>query len=129
MNYLLDTSSFLWFVTNDSKLSADARELLEDPSSDIHLSLASIWEMAIKANLGRGLKLPFPFPQFIDEALEGYRFRLLNIDISHLKQVADLPLMHRDPFDRLLIAQSQVESLPIISNDIAFDHYAVQRVW
>ncbi|MCY4021249.1 MAG: type II toxin-antitoxin system VapC family toxin [Chloroflexi bacterium] len=129
MNYLLDTSSFLWFVNNDVKLSADAKVLLEDPGSDIHLSLASIWELAIKANLRRGLELRRPFPVFIDEELQTNRFRLLNINISHLKRIALLPLIHRDPFDRLLIAQSLAEDLPIITNDTVFDAYQVQRIW
>ena len=114
MNYLLDTSSFLWFVYADKRLSAAAVELLEDSSNAIYLSLASIWEIAIKVNLGRGLELRQPFPQFIDDQLNRNRFQLLNINISHLKRVADLPLVHRDPFDRLIIAQSQVEGLPVI---------------
>lgn len=129
MNYLLDTSSFLWFVYDDKRLSAAAVELLEDSSNAIYLSLASIWEIAIKVNLGRGLELRQPFPQFIDDQLNRNRFQLLNINISHLKRVADLPLVHRDPFDRLIIAQSQVEGLPVISNDAAFDNYPIQRIW
>lgn len=129
MNYLLDTSSFLWFVYDDERLSTAAVELLEDSRNAIFLSLASIWEIAIKANLGRGLLLRQPFPGFVDEQLNSNRFQLLNISISHLKLVAELPLLHRDPFDRLLIAQSLAEDLPIITNDAAFDHYPVQRVW
>ena len=85
--------------------------------------------MAIKANLGRGLVLHEPFPAFIDEQLGTNRFQLLPIAISHLKRVHDLPLHHRDPFDRLLIAQSQVENIPVISSDAAFDSNAIQRVW
>ena len=129
MSYLLDTSSLLWFVSGDSRLSASASNLLRDADSVIYLSVASIWELAIKSNLGRGLELPQPFPIFIDQALEIERFRLLNITVSHLKRVADLPLFHRDPFDRLLIAQSLVENIPVISNDRAFDAYQIQRVW
>ena len=70
-----------------------------------------------------------PFPNFIDGQMRTNRFQLLNISISHLKRVYDLPLHHRDPFDRLLIAQSQVEGLPILTSDAAFDDYPVQRVW
>ena len=129
MSYLLDTSTFLWFVTDDRKLSTLARRVLEESSDDIYLSLASIWELAIKANLGRGLELPRPFEEFVDIELQAEQIRILNIELDHLKLVADLPLHHRDPFDRLLIAQSQVENIPVISSDAAFDHYPVQRVW
>ncbi len=129
MSYLLDTSSFLWFVNDDKKLSAAARELVEDPDVEIQLSVVSIWEIAIKARLARGLDLPLPFIEFIDAVLDNYDFAILQISISHLKQVADLPLHHRDPFDRLLVAQSQVENLPILTSDAAFDQYPVQRLW
>ena len=129
MRYLLDTSSFLWFVNDDRKLSAAADSLLSAPYTTAYLSIASIWELAIKANLGRGLILHEPFPQFIDEQLRTNRFQLLNINIAHLKRVHDLPLHHRDPFDRLLIAQAQVENIPVLTSDAAFDRYPIQRVW
>ena len=129
MSYLLDTSSFLWFVGGDRRLSAPASRLLRDVDSVIYLSIASVWELAIKSNLGRGLELPQAFPVFIDQTLERERFQLLNINISHLKRVADLPLIHRDPFDRLLIAQSLTENIPVITNDAAFDQYPIERIW
>ncbi len=129
MSYLLDTSAFLWFVTDDRKLSTLARRVLEESSDDIYFSLASIWELAIKANLGRGLELPRPFAEFVDIELQAEQIRILNIELDHLKLVADLPRHHRDPFDRLLIAQSQVENIPVISSDAAFDQYPIQRIW
>lgn len=129
MSYLLDTSSFLWFVNDDSKLSADAKAILENSGVDIHLSLASIWEIAIKANLGRGLELPLPLNAFIDVVLNNYNFAILQISVLHLKKVAVLPILHRDPFDRLLIAQSLVENMPVITSDAAFDQYAIERIW
>ena len=129
MNYLLDASSFLWFVNNDNRLSAGAAECIVDAANEIYLSLASIWEIAIKAKLGRGLELRRPFPEFIDHHLNTNQFRILGIRVSHLKRVHDLPLYHRDPFDRLLIAQSQVENIPVITSDAAFDLYSVERVW
>ena len=129
MSYLLDTSTFLWFVNDDWKLSADARLLVEEPGIEIHLSLVSIWEIAIKSTLGRGLELPRPFVQFIDVVLQNYDFKVLEISISHLKRVSELPLHHRDPFDRLLIAQSLAEDLPIISSDSVFDRYPIDRFW
>ena len=129
MRFLLDTSAFLWFVNGDGKLSEDVRGILEDPGIDVNLSLVSFWEIAIKANLGRGLELPLPFSAFIDSVLDNYNFAILQISILHLKQVADLPRFHRDPFDRLLIAQSLVEKIPVITNDAAFDQYAIHRIW
>ena len=129
MRFLLDTSTYLWFVTVDERLNDNTRKLLEYSEHEVFLSLASIWEMAIKSTLGRGLELPSPFHQFVDDEIERDRFRTLNITVSHLKRVAELPLIHRDPFDRLLIAQSLVEELPIITSDGMFDAYAIQRVW
>lgn len=129
MSYLLDTSAYLWFVTGDRKLSTLARRVLEESSDDLYLSLASIWDLAIKANLGRGLELPRPFAEFVDIELQAERIQILNIEILHLKAVAGLPLHHRDPFDRLLIAQSQVENIPVITSEAAFDHYPIQRLW
>ena len=129
MSYLLDTSTFLWFIYDERRLSDAAFSLLEDSDDLIYLSLASIWELAIKANLGRGLELRQPFPEFIDYQLSTNRFKVLNIHISHLKRVAALPRFHRDPFDRLLIAQSLVENISVITNDAAFDQYAIHRIW
>jgi len=129
MSYLLDTSAFLWFVTGDRKLSRLASRILENSSDDFYLSMASLWELAIKANLGRGLELPSPFAEFVEVELQAERIQILDIQLAHVKRVADLPLIHRDPFDRLLIAQSLVENLPMITNDSVFDAYQVQRVW
>ena len=129
MIYLLDTSTWIWFVTDDSRLSAKAKTRLEDAESVIYLSLVSLWELAIKARLGRELQLPRPFHQMVDEELSADRFQLLPITVAHIKQVYDLPRIHRDPFDRLLIAQSLAEDLPIISSDSAFDRYPIARLW
>lgn len=129
MSYLLDTSTFVWFIYDERRLSDAAFSLLANSDELIYLSLVSIWELAIKANLGRGLELRQPFPEFIDYQLTTNRFKVLNIYISHLKRVSNLPLFHRDPFDRLLIAQSFVEDIPVITSDTAFDHYAIERIW
>ncbi len=87
----------------------------------------SIWEVAIKFNLGK-LELPLPFDEFIDVTIRACSFRVRDILIRHIRRVARMPRHHRDPFDRLLIAQSQVDGIPIISSDAAFDHYAVDRL-
>ncbi|MCY3834633.1 MAG: type II toxin-antitoxin system VapC family toxin [Chloroflexi bacterium] len=129
MSYLLDTSALLWFVTDDKRLSTLARRVLEESGNDIYFSLASVWELAIKANLGRGLDLPRPFAEFVDIELQAERIQILNIELAHCKHVANMPHHHRDPFDRLLIAQSLVENIPIITSDAAFDLYPVERLW
>ena len=128
MRYLLDTSAFLWYVSDHQRLSSVATQLLNDPVTDIHLSLASIWEVAIKFNKGK-LDLPLPFDEFVHVTIHTYSLRILNIQIPHLRRVARMPLHHRDPFDRMLFAQSQVENIPVITNDAAFDHYPVERIW
>ncbi|MDE2634809.1 MAG: type II toxin-antitoxin system VapC family toxin [Chloroflexota bacterium] len=128
MRYLLDTSAFLWYVSDHQRLSSVAAERMKDPTSIFHLSLVSIWEVAIKFNMGK-LDLPLPFDEFVDKTIHSYSLRHLNIQIPHLRRVARMPLHHRDPFDRLLIAQSQVENIPVITSDAAFDSYEIQRVW
>src|SRR5262245_57878951 len=106
MNLLLDTHSFLWFVTGSLNLSRQARTLIEDPANQPLLSVASLWEMAIKIGLGR-LTVEPPFETFISRQLELNGFDLLPIQLRHVAAVITLPFHHRDPFDRLLIAQAQ----------------------
>ena len=128
MRYLLDTSALLWYVADHQRLSSVATQILNDPATDIHLSLASIWEVAIKFNKGK-LILPLPFDDFVDVTIRRYSLRILSIQVPHLRRVARMPLHHRDPFDRLLVAQSIVENIPIITSDAAFDRYSIARVW
>jgi len=128
MNVLLDTHTFLWFVLDSPDLSQRARYAIEDPSVGVFVSVASLWEMAIKSSLDK-LQLPIPFEQFIPHHIYLNRMRILPIGVVHLQHVHNLPFHHRDPFDRLLIAQSQVESMPIIGRDATFDRYGIQRIW
>jgi PIN domain nuclease of toxin-antitoxin system len=128
MKYLLDTHSFLWFINNDTSLSQKAKMLIENPQSFIYLSVASVWEMAIKISLNR-LEMPSPFASFIDRQLQENDITLLEIKTAHVAVVATLPFHHRDPFDRLLIAQAQNEKIPILGQDKNFDAYDVQRIW
>ncbi len=128
MNLLLDTHSFLWFIDDNPKLSANARKLIESAGNRIFLSTASLWEMAIKFSLGK-LTLAQPFEAFIPQQLSLNRIELLHITISHTAAVSVLPFHHRDPFDRLLIAQAQIESMPVVGNDVAFDAYSITRLW
>src|SRR5215208_886658 len=114
MKLLLDTHTFLWWNTEDPQLSSRARELIADGQNEIFLSAASVWEISIKAAKGK-LVLPEVPGQYILSRIGLYRFRPLPVHISHAVRVYDLPHHHNDPFDRLLVAQSQVESLPLVS--------------
>jgi PIN domain nuclease of toxin-antitoxin system len=128
MKLLLDTHAFLWFVMGSANLSGRARALIEDPSNEGLLSIASLWEMAIKVSLGK-LTLSASFDDLIPEQLNSNGFGLLNIRIAHVSLVATLPFHHRDPFDRLLIAQGLTEKIPVVSIDSAFDAYGITRLW
>jgi PIN domain nuclease of toxin-antitoxin system len=128
MNFLLDTHTFLWFIADDANLSAAARSHMEQPENGLYLSIASLWEMAIKVSLGK-LDIPTPFPEFILRQVHENSVTLLDIRVDHVGVIAELPFHHRDPFDRLLIAQSLRDDLPIISRDALFDAYGIARVW
>ena len=128
MNILLDTHTFLWFATGDKQLSGLVRSLIEDIEHTKYVSMASVWEMAIKLSLGK-LELAIPFDDFLVEHLDDDGFSVLPIRRNHTLQLVSMPLHHRDPFDRMLIAQSITEVMPILSIDTAFDAYGVQRIW
>lgn len=128
MRALLDTSTFLWFVSGSSELSAEARQCIANLDNDLFLSVASLWEIAIKASLGR-LQLLSPFDQLIPEQLVQNAITILPIEIPHLSKIIDLPFYHRDPFDRLIIGQSIAEDLPVITRDAAFNRYPVRLIW
>jgi PIN domain nuclease of toxin-antitoxin system len=128
VNLLLDTHSFIWFVEDSPSLSAQARALIEEPTNAVFFSMASVWEMAIKVSLGK-LHLSQPFDLFIPNQLLLNDITILDITVNHTLRVATLPFHHRDPFDRLLIAQSLVERMPCVSIDSVFDTYSVDRLW
>jgi PIN domain nuclease of toxin-antitoxin system len=127
MKLLLDTHTFLWFVNDSPQLSIQAKDLIES-DADVLLSVVSLWEIAIKTSIGK-LTLPDIYDKFIPQQVALNEFELLAIDITHLSMVATLPFHHRDPFDRLLIAQAMVENVPIISIDSAFSPYSVTQIW
>ena len=128
MRYLLDTHALLWFISEDQKLSDRAHQLILDPDSEIFLSIASLWEIAIKVNIGK-LALDKPFNQLFPDEIDSHGIEILDITIDSLVQLTALPPHHRDPFDRLIIAQALVENLPIISVDRNFDTYGIVREW
>ncbi len=128
MTVLLDAHTFLWFVMGSPKLSATARSLIEEQAQNKLVSVVTLWEIAIKHSLGR-LTLNTAFDQIIPQPLSRNGFDVLNISVGHLNALITLPFHHRDPFDRLLISQAVNEQFSIVSADIAFDSYDIQRIW
>ncbi len=128
MPLLLDTHTLLWWVDDDPQLSPEARHRIGDEHTECHVSLVSAWEMAIKAATGK-LKLSVSVQRYFQEHLTPNDFKLLPIGLDHVTLVETLPLHHRDPFDRLLIAQARLEGLTLVSIDSTFDDYGVARVW
>jgi len=128
MNLLLDTHTLLWFVLGDAQLSAAARQFIEDPTNPKFVSPATYWEIAIKISIGK-YALNEPYETFIDRAIRQNGFLILPIEPRHTALLINMPFHHRDPFDRLIIAQAIVEGLAIVSADPVFDDYLVQRLW
>jgi len=128
MKILLDTHTFLWWITDDPKLSDRARGIMGDGGNELFLSAATGWEIAIKAQIGR-LKLPEEPIAFIVDQMRINAIQSLPIQMNHALHVSTLPQHHRDPFDRLLIAQAQLEELPVLSSDRQLAHYKVEVIW
>jgi PIN domain nuclease of toxin-antitoxin system len=128
MRALLDTHTFIWWVTDDARLSSTARNIITHPENILFLSAASAWEIVIKVRLGK-LSLPEPPETYIPSRLIMNRFESLSIEMTHALQVVNLPALHQDPFDRILIAQSQVEKMPIITIDSKIVQYPVDVIW
>jgi PIN domain nuclease of toxin-antitoxin system len=128
MRHMLDTHSFLWFVLNDPQLSATALKVINDPANDILVSPASYWEVAIKVGLGK-LDLHTPYDDFMHRGIVGNDFEIIHVEPKHTSILTTLPLHHRDPFDRLLVAQALVEAIPIVSADTQLDAYGIKRIW
>jgi PIN domain nuclease of toxin-antitoxin system len=124
---ILDTHAFLWGIGGDPRMSSHARDIFTGPS-DLWLSLASIWEILIKVQLGK-LELPQPAGPYILSKLAEYNVETLAIDLDHLLAFERLPMHHRDPFDRMLIAQSMEERWPIVTVDPVFSRYPVDVIW
>jgi PIN domain nuclease of toxin-antitoxin system len=128
MNLLLDTHVFIWLSLAPEQLSEPVTDLLMDKKNLWFLSLASVWEMQIKGQLGK-LSLNLPLPELIASQQQTNGLQLLPIELYHIFMLENLPQFHRDPFDRLLIAQAITEQIPLLSIDTVFDHYPVQRLW
>jgi PIN domain nuclease of toxin-antitoxin system len=125
---LLDTHTFLWWVDDSPKLSGKAKKIIADIDNSCLLSLVSCWEMAIKTSIGK-LKLAIPVKEYIPRHMAANDFSMLPISFRHVIGVEAMPLHHRDPFDRLLAAQTLAEKMILVSADPAFDSYGVERIW
>ena len=127
MKAILDTHAFLWALAGDGRMSRHAREIFAG-SADLSLSMASIWEILLKVQVGK-LKLPRPAGRYVIGKLAENRIEILPISIDHLLAVERLPMHHRDAFDRMLIAQSMEEKIPVITADRAFARYPIEVIW
>jgi PIN domain nuclease of toxin-antitoxin system len=128
LRVLLDSHALLWWILDTSQLTHNAREVVARNSESVLVSAVSAWELAIKFRLGR---LPDAANLISDfsSAMENEGFQVLAVTAAHGIRAGLLPLHHKDPFDRMLVAQAQAENVPIISNDTVFDGYGVRRLW
>ncbi|MGA9386991.1 MAG: type II toxin-antitoxin system VapC family toxin [Candidatus Sulfotelmatobacter sp.] len=127
MKAILDTHAFLWALSGDARMSRLARDTFAGPT-DLSLSIASVWEILIKVQAGK-LNLPRPAGPYVLRKLAENRIETLSVSIDHLLALEHLPMHHRDPFDRMLIAQSMEEGWPIITADPEFKHYPIGVIW
>lgn len=128
MRLLLDTHAFLWWNEASPRLSRRVRQLLSDPENRLYLSAASAWEMALKVQSGK-LGLPAAVSVYIPARLNHYGIEALTVTLDHVLASSALPSYHRDPFDRMLVAQGQVERLAIVTHDSDVRKYAVETIW
>lgn len=125
---LLDTHTFLWWVDDAPELSAKARRVIADAKNECYLSTASVWEIAIKASVGK-LRLTQSVFKYVPEHVAANGFVQLGIDFRHAARVETLTFHHRDPFDRLLVAQALEEDIDVVTRDKVFENYGVRRIW
>jgi PIN domain nuclease of toxin-antitoxin system len=125
---LVDTHPLLWSVDNPSKLTVSAKIAMQDPSNERLLSAATVWELAIKLGQGK-ITLSMPYKQLMEKAIADLALDVLPITVDYADRQSTLPPHHKDPFDRLMIAQALVDGMSIVSADTAFDAYGVTRIW
>ena len=136
MRILLDTHSMLWFALGDERLSDVAKDLIENDENEVCISAASYWEIAIKVSIGKYI-LHRPVAEFYEDVIESNRFEVIPVDLSHIAIVSTMEFpfndqdrkKHKDPFDRLIIAQAMCEDIPLVTRDSKFDLYQVQVLW
>lgn len=128
MKLLLDTHAFLWWNEANPRLSRRAHRLISDPDNRLYLSVVSAWEIVLKAAIGK-LKLPSSAAVYIPARLAHYGIEALPLALNHVFAADNLPMHHCDPFDRMLVAQAQVERLPILTHDPQIRRYSTETVW
>jgi PIN domain nuclease of toxin-antitoxin system len=128
MRHLLDAHALIFALDDPSKLGKKAVAVLENPDSQLLISVGTIWELAIKTGLGK-LTLSLPYRQWMERALADLDLAISTITVEVAERQSDLRFHHRDPFDRLLVAQCLVDSIPLVSTDPVFDRYGINRVW
>ena len=128
MKLLLDTHVFIWWADQQESLSATALSALKDEANELILSVASVWEMQIKIQLGK-LKLSRPLKELVDSQVETNDLKVLPVELAHVLVLDTLPFHHKDPFDRLLVAQANVEGAFLVSGDLVFLSYPVKLLW
>ena len=128
MRLLLDTHTLIWWATSSEKLSQSGLDLLTNLDNRLFFSIASVWEMQIKCQIGK-LKLGKSVQELIVNQQNNNNLHILPIELAHVYALGNLPDVHRDPFDRIIVTQAVVESLPILSIDSLLDGYPIQRVW
>jgi PIN domain nuclease of toxin-antitoxin system len=127
MDFLLDTHSFIWFLNGDKSLPQKLRNIIADPASNCFISIGSIWEIAVKVSIDK-LTLHGRFEE-IEQFLQVNNIKILPIQFNHTKKLLELPYYHRDPFDRIIIAQAFSENMPVITKDLLFKKYEVKTIW
>lgn len=127
MPVILDTQIIIWLEESPEKIPDAVKQIILKESL-VYISAASVWEMAIKIKTGK-LYIKMPLRKFIDNVQKDYHFELLNITLEHIYEVERLPLHHKDPFDRLLIAQSMIENIAVTTSDEIFDKYSINVIW
>ena len=128
MNLLLDTHTVLWTMLDPSNLSSKARGLIGDPANSLMVSVVSLWEITIKIQIGK-LTVPGADIAFILQNLDGFRIRILPVTSEHLRTFQVLPRLHKDPFDRMIIAQAQAEGIPLVTADRDIRQYQLNCLW
>jgi len=127
MDYLLDTHTFLWFINGSVELSPQAKNIIQNPANTLYLSIADFWEIAIKMNIGK-LSIDMSFEELLNEANKN-DFQILPIQLEDIRVLTTLELYHKDPFDRILIAQAMQNNLTVITKDSNFEFYPVKIIW
>jgi len=128
MKLLLDTHTFIWWDSEPTKLSASALSACQNQANTLILSVVSVWEIQIKSQLGK-LKLNLPLLEIIQSQRQTNNVQILTVELEHVLKLQDLPYHHKDPFDRLLIAQANVEGAQLVSGDVVFSEYPINLIW